>query len=245
MLSFFKRSLRRIKKTFKHGYTLTARGFDKFHPLKSDKGKNYTDLVKFNVKSIELGHHKLLYKDVPMIKCPFDYVMYQMILWEVKPDLIIEIGTNRGGSALYFADLLDIIGHGVIHTIDIENIVYDQVKNNRRISFFMEGFLNYDLKNAEGFKKILVIEDGSHSYEDVKAVLEKFNPIVSKGSYFIIEDGILDKLGWKAQYSGGPNKAIREFITKSESYVIDRKWCDLFGINATFNTNGFLKKVDN
>lgn len=203
----------------------------------------YTDKVHFDVNTLEKGHHKMTYKDVPVIKCPFDYVIYQMILWEVKPDLVIEIGTNRGGSSLYFADLLGIIGHGEIHTIDIEDMVYEQVKNHKRIKFFREGFEQYDLKNAAGFEKILVIEDASHTYEDVKATLEKFNDLVSKDSYLIVEDGILDKLGWKRKYNGGPNKAIKEFISSNKNYIIDRKWCDLFGTNATFNTNGFLKKI--
>lgn len=204
---------------------------------------NYTDKVKFNIQTLERGHHKMFYKDVPIIKCPLDYVLYQMILWEVKPDLIIEIGTNRGGSALYFADLLDIIGHGEIHTIDIEDMVYEEVKKHKRIKLFKEGFQNYDLKNAENFKNVIVIEDGSHTYEDVKATFDKLNSVVSKNSYFIVEDGIIDKLGWKRKYSGGPNKAIKEIILHNESFTIDRKWCDFFGINATFNTNGFLKKI--
>ena len=205
--------------------------------------KNYTNKVHFDTYTLERGHHKLLYKDVPIIKCPFDYVIYQMILWEVKPDLIIEIGTNRGGSALYFADLLDIIGHGEIHTIDIEDMACAEVKKHPRIKFFKEGYQHYDLKNAEGFEKIIVIEDGSHTYGDVIETISKFSSVVSKDSYLIVEDGIIDKLGWKRKYNGGPNKAIKEFILGNKNYIIDRKWCDLFGINATFNTNGFLKKI--
>ena len=204
----------------------------------------YTNTVKFDVNSVYLGHHKLFYKDVPIIKCPFDYVIFQMILWEVKPDLIIEIGTNRGGSALYFADLLDLIGHGEIHTMDVEDMVHEEVKKHKRIKFFKEGFEQYDLKYAKGFKNIIIIEDGSHTYEDVKATLHKFKSVVNKNSYFIVEDGIIDKLGLKKKYNGGPNKAIKEFIAENKSYIIDRKWCDLFGINATFNTNGFLKKIN-
>jgi len=205
---------------------------------------NYTDDVFFDTKSVEVGHHKLLYKNVPMIKCPFDYVMYQMIIFEVKPDLIIEIGTNRGGTALYLADLLTLSGCGVVHTMDIVDIRFDEMKQHERIRFFSGGFEGYDLKNTEGFERILIIEDGSHLYSDVKATLEKFKSVVSLDSYFIIEDGILDKLGWKDEYDGGPNKAIKEFIKKNPSYIIDRKWCDMFGTNATFNTNGFLKKLN-
>ncbi len=74
-------------------------------------GKNVP--VKFDVNSLYNGHHLITYRGVKAIKCPFDYVIYQMMIFDLKPDLIIEIGTNeRGGTALYFADLLDIIGRG-------------------------------------------------------------------------------------------------------------------------------------
>ena len=130
-----------------------------------------------------------------------------------------------------------------IHTIDINDIVYPQVKKHKRIKFFNQGFENYDLEITKNFNKILVIEDGSHIYEDVKSALNKFKSVVTAQSYFVVEDGILDKLGWKKKYNGGPNKAILEFINEDNSFVIDRKWCDMFGINATFNTNGYLKKI--
>ena len=209
----------------------------------SKKVKNYTDQVKFNVKSLEVGHHGTTYRNIPIIKCPFDYIIYQMIIFELKPDLIIEIGAWNGGSALYMADLLDINNHGIIHSIDIVDNIDAEVKNHKRINFFLGGFQSYDLENLKNFEKILIIEDGSHMYEDVKATLQKFSPYVTKNSYFIIEDGILDKLGWTKKYNGGPNKAIKEFISSDDSFIIDRKWCDFFGVNATFNTNGFLKKV--
>ena len=67
--------------------------------------------------------------------------------------------------------------------------------------------------------------------------------MVSKDSYFIIEDGIINKLGLEKEYEGGPLKAIREFLPSHSEYIVDRKWCDMFGKNATFNVNGYLKKI--
>jgi cephalosporin hydroxylase len=199
--------------------------------------------IEFNVKTITEGHHKVSYRGVKAIRCPFDYVLYQMILHEVQPDLIIEIGTNAGGGALYLADLMDKIGHGVIHTIDIVDMVKsDLVINHPRIIRFQGGFQNYDIKNAEGFNKILVIDDGSHLYENVLESLFKFKDLVSIGSYFIVEDGIISELNLP-EYHGGPTRAIGEFIEKTNEFIIDRKWCDFFGKNATFNINGFLKKI--
>jgi cephalosporin hydroxylase len=61
---------------------------------------------------------------------------------------------------------------------------------------------------------------------------------VSKGSYFIVEDGVLNELGYK-DYGGGPLKSIDEFLNQNSNFIIDREICDFFGKNATFNINGF------
>jgi cephalosporin hydroxylase len=89
----------------------------------------------------------------------------------------------------------------------------------------------------------MVIDDGSHTYPHVKSALNKFKDVVSVNSYFVVEDGILDKLSINIDYKGGPNKAIEEFIASNSNFVIDRTLCDLYGTNATFNTNGYLKKT--
>mgnify|MGYP003488919643 CR=1 FL=1 len=199
--------------------------------------------VKFDVKSICDGHHNVSYRGVRYIRCPFDYIMYQMIINEVKPDLIIEVGTNAGGGALYMSDIMNNVGHGEIHTIDIVNMVDNElVKNHPRIKRFLGGYQSYDLKLAEGFETVLVIDDGSHTYDDVISALNKFKDIPSVNSYFIVEDGIIDELGY-SDYNGGPLRAIGEFLEGNSDYVIDRRWCDFFGKNATFNVNGYLKKI--
>lgn len=199
--------------------------------------------VKITVQTIYEGHHKVTYKGIKAIRCPFDYVIYQMIICEIKPDLVIEIGTNIGGGALYIADLLDGNGKGILHTIDIIDQVDPKVREHKRIDFFTDGWENYDLELTKGFEKILIIEDASHLYKDSLGILNKFHKIVSKDSYFIIEDGIINKLGLEKEYKGGPLKAIREFMPFHPEYIVDRKWCDMFGKNATFNVNGYLKKI--
>jgi hypothetical protein len=72
---------------------------------------------------------------------------------------------------------------------------------------------------------------------------EKFKDVVSLNSYYIIEDGSLIELGYGETHNGGPLRVIEEIIKNTDEYEIDRKWCDFFGKNATFNTNGFLKKL--
>lgn len=198
----------------------------------------------FSLKGIDAGHYNVTYKGVPAIKCPFDYVLYQMIVWEVKPDLIIEIGTNKGGSTLYLADLLELNQKGEIHTIDLENNKENpSLYNYPRIRLFKDGFKNYDLASLSNFSSVLVIEDGSHMYEDTLEALQLFSPFVSKNSYFIVEDGIVTELGLEKKYNGGPQKAIAEFLKINPHFKIDKKWCDFFGPSSTFNINGYLKRI--
>ncbi len=198
----------------------------------------------FKLKHIEAGHFHVTYKGVPAIKCPFDYVLYQMLLWDIKPDLVIEIGTHKGGSTLYLADLLEQNGKGEIHTIDLPGNEEDPALHaHPRISIHKKGFTGYDTSGLADHPVVLVIEDGSHQYEDTLKTLQLFSPFVTKGSYFIVEDGIVSELGKEQAFNGGPQKAIREFLESNKDFSIDRKYCDFFGPNATFNVNGYLKKI--
>jgi len=200
--------------------------------------------VELSLKGLNEGHHKVTYKGIKAIRCPFDYVIYQMIIGEVKPDLIIEIGSHEGGGAMYLSDLLKAYGiDGEIHTIDIHDNAKKNIQAYSNIKFFGSGAENYDLALAKKFKKILVIEDAAHTYECTKSAIDKFASIVSVGSYLIVEDGIVNELGIEKEYGGGPLKAIREFLPAHPEFIVDRKWCDMFGKNATFNVNGYLKKI--
>lgn len=196
----------------------------------------------FNIHTIYDGQFKVTYRGIPVWKCPFDYVIYQMIICEVKPDLIIEIGTNFGGSSLYMADLLSIVNpSGCIHTIDVVKKFGLEITNNPRISTFVDGWQNYDITQVKKFSKVMVIDDGAHHYQHVLGAWKKFHSLVSVDSYYIIEDGIINDLGLQG-YDGGPLRAIKE-IFPLDGWMIDRRFCDLFGKNATFNTDGYLKRT--
>jgi cephalosporin hydroxylase len=198
----------------------------------------------FSLKDIDAGHHKVTYRGVKTVKCPFDYVIYQMLLCKIKPDLVIEIGTHRGGSSLYLADLLELNQHGIVHTIDLPgNEVDPLVTAHPRISVFSNGYMGYETSELKRYDKIMIIEDGSHQYEDTLATLRRFAPYVTPGSYFIVEDGIVNELGMSRSFNGGPQRAIKEFLLENDQFTIDREYCDLFGKNATFNVNGYLKRI--
>ena len=201
------------------------------------------EIVKYNYKTIDAGHNKVKYRGIDTQRSPFDYIIYQMILSELKPDLIIEVGTRHGGGALYLADLMNNIGKGVVHSVDITDQCPEMVKTHPRIKLFHDGWQSYDISLARQYDNVLVIDDASHVYEDTLYAINKFSKIVTPGSYLIVEDGIIDKLGLSRQYNGGPCRAIREFLRSNPNFVVEQNWCNFFGKNATNNVNGYLKKI--
>jgi cephalosporin hydroxylase len=198
--------------------------------------------VDIGLAGIARGHHNMHYRGVRCVKCPLDYVLYQMLITELHPDLIIEIGTHQGGSALYLADLLQLLGGGEVHTIDIEDRLDSRVRENKNIRVFGAGWEAYDLNCAAGFKKVLVIEDSAHTYSNTLRVMNHFAPLVTPGSYMIVEDGIVDALGLSEQFGGGPVRAIQEFLGAHPGFEPDLRWSDFFGKNATFNPIGYLRR---
>jgi cephalosporin hydroxylase len=167
-----------------------------------------------------------------------------MIIDEVKPDLIIEIGTHFGGNSLYLADLLQLRNRGILHTIDVNEYGdLSKLDSHPRIKRFLGGYENYDLSQISEFENVLIIDDGSHQYRDVLNSLRKFNEFVTMNSYFIVEDGVLSELGYEKNYEGGPLRAIEEFLDENKDFAIEEKWINFFGKNATFNPKGYLKKI--
>ena len=83
----------------------------------------------------------------------------------------------------------------------------------------------------------------SHTFEGCLNALRFFDGYLRSGEFIIIEDGILRDLGLKS-LDNGPNRAIAEFLgANADRYVVDRTYCDFFGHNVTWNTNGYLRRL--
>ena len=182
------------------------------------------------------------YFGIPCQRSPLDFWIYQEIIFELKPDVIIEIGNYCGGSALSLAHLCDHLGKGRIIAVDIDNFQLSQTaKNHQRISFITgdacEVFDEVAAKCGES-AVVMVIEDSSHEYQNTLNVLKKYSQLVTVGSYLIVEDSICHH-GLNTGPNPGPYEAISDFIDNNHNFYIDRTK-ETFLI--TWNPKGYLKR---
>jgi len=214
----------------------------------SEQDRDFSSDTPFTLlQSIQVGTMQYTYKGISCLKDPFDFALYQKLLWQLKPRTVIEIGSFSGGSALWLADLLRSWKFRTkIYSFDITPPVIED--KPRRLKFLKadiykleESKLSKILENAQ--HPILIIEDGPHTYEGSLNVLNFTNKFLKSGDYVIIEDGNVYDLGL-SNYKDGPNRAIRDFLTNNqESFEIDTDYCDYYGHNVTWNTNGYIKCV--
>jgi cephalosporin hydroxylase len=176
------------------------------------------------------------------LKNPLDLWVYQEIMVETRPELIVETGTYRGGSAAFLASVCDLLGGGEIVSIDIEP-VRDDYPEHPRITY-LGGRSSTDPEvlaevraRADG-KRTLVILDSDHSQRHVEAELAEYAGLVPVGGYVIVEDSNIGQI--RKDLLPGPLEAIETFLGTTDAFEIDRSR-EKFLI--TFNPSGYLRRT--
>lgn len=184
--------------------------------------------------------HATTYFGVPALKNPFDFWVYQELIHQLRPNVIIEIGNNYGGSTLALAHLLDNLGSGRIIAVDIDQSrIYPQVRSHPRITF-AEGdacvLAEAVCSQVGPDERVMIIEDSSHTYDNTLGVLEGYGDLLKSGDYFIVEDSICHH-GLNVGPDPGPYEAVEEFLRRSDKFVLDRSKESFL---ITWNPKGFL-----
>lgn len=185
----------------------------------------------------EYGYH-FKWLGRPVIQLPQDIVAVQEIIWEVKPDLIIETGIARGGSLIMYAAFLELIGKGHVLGIDIDIREHNRAEIEkhpmfRRITMFEGSSVSEEVADkvrdfAKDYDKIMVLLDSNHTHKHVLKELEFYSPLVSKGSYCIVFDTIIedmpDELFNDRPWGKGnnPKTAVHEFLRANDEFEIDK-----------------------
>jgi cephalosporin hydroxylase len=167
----------------------------------------------------------------------------QEAIADVKPTLLIETGTYRGGSALFYAHLFDLMGRGRVITVDIED-VHDL--RHPRVTFLLGSSTSPDVlmsireasKEADG--PIMVVLDSDHAEDHVASELEAYAPFVSPGSFMLVQDGVIDTLRLFGAHRPGPLPAIRAFLRRHPEFEVDHERSGRFLI--TQHPAGWLRR---
>lgn len=189
--------------------------------------------------------HQTTYFGIETLKSPIDYWVYQEIIYEQQPDVILEIGNHCGGSALALAHLCDLLGHGRVIGVDIshQNLAESAIAHPRIKFIEGDACLVFDEVQAliEANDSVLIIEDSSHTYENTLNVLTTYAQFIPPGGYFIVEDGICHH-GLEIGPNPGPYEAIETFIEQNHDFEIDRSRESFL---ITWNPKGYLRRKGN
>lgn len=182
------------------------------------------------------------YMGIKTLKNPNDMWVYQEILHTHQPDVVIEIGTNWGGSTLAFAHLLDRKDRGRVIGIDIDQSKVEQVvRGHPRIELIeaeaLSCFEEVASKISES-DRVLIIEDSSHTFDHTLAVLRSYSTLCKVDDFIIVEDSICHH-GLDVGPQPGPYEAIEAFLDENAQFESVR---ELESFLITWNPKGFLRR---
>jgi cephalosporin hydroxylase len=227
------------------------------------QGSDPIALEKASQLFVKMNEHKYSYNfswmGRPIIAYPQDMIAMQEIIWEVKPDLIIETGVAHGGSIVYYASLLELIGKdGLVIGVDIDirkhnRDLIEQHPMFKRIKL-IEGSStsNHIIEQLSQIvsekKKVMVCLDSNHTHAHVLEELKLYSPFVTKGSYCVVFDTVIEDIpvdyNWESRPWGrgnNPKTAVWEFLKQNNDFEIDRFIQDK--LLLTVAPDGYLKKI--
>ena len=190
------------------------------------------------IKETKWNHHK--WRGLTLMKDPMTLSIYMMMFQDLKPKTILEFGTAYGGTALWMEDTLKSLSIECdIHTFDINQeiiklpedskIICHELDNNK-----IDEFIDQKRNFFEGLKgPILMIED---SHTNAARLVKSMDQFLKIGDYLVIEDTISKRKYYETILSGnGINTKI---------YKVDTHYCDLWGLNNSWNVNSIFKKIE-
>jgi cephalosporin hydroxylase len=193
---------------------------------------------------------------LPIIQFPQDIVALQEVIWAVKPDAIVETGIAHGGSLVFHASMMALLGgNGIVVGVDIDirshnRAAIDEHPLSSRIKLVEGSSIDRDaFKKIEqlvaGRRKLLVILDSLHEADHVLEELRLYQSLVGAGSYIIVLDTIIDDMPaafsedkpWTA--GRGPKIAVHKFLNENKRFEIDTEFNDKLLISVA--PDGFLR----
>jgi len=186
---------------------------------------------------------KIKWLGYPVWQNVLDLWTVQEVIADIKPELLIECGTNKGGSARFYAHLFDLMGKGAVLTIDVEKM-HELV--HPRITFLQGSSVSEDIvaqvkSRVTGTQgPVMVILDSDHSEQNVLNELWIYDSFVTNESYCLVQDGVIDTLPVFKASRPGPLPAIERFLAERDDFLLRQDLCSRFLI--THHPKGWLQR---
>ena len=178
-------------------------------------------------------------------KCPMDLMVYQEILFDTRPDIIIEAGTAAGGSALFLAQMCELMGTGAVITIDIKQGPY--YRPHPRLNYLQADITTPDTYEyvrraiaATDYGRAMFIFDDDHHKDHVLEEMEMYAELVSPGCFMIVEDTNINGNPVYPEYGPGPKEAVLDFVNKHPEFMPDYSKHKFL---MTCNPGGYLRRI--
>ncbi|HET6750418.1 MAG TPA: CmcI family methyltransferase [Actinomycetes bacterium] len=180
---------------------------------------------------------------VATLKCPLDLWIYQELVHELAPDLIVETGTADGGSGLFLATLCEANGRGEVISVDVE--AHPGRPRHDRLVYVTgsstdPAVVEQLARRARDAETVLVLLDSDHSRDHVLAELRAYAPLVTPGSYLVVEDTNVNGHPVYEHHGPGPMEAVQDFLKENDAFAADASREKLL---LTFNPGGWLRKL--
>ncbi len=195
----------------------------------------------------------------PIIKYPQDIIAMQELIWQVQPDLIIETGIAHGGSIIFSASMMEMLGNNgkvIAVDIDIRKHNRDAIEKHpmmKRITMLEGSSIDENIVSqiadyAKGFKKVMVVLDSNHSHDHVLRELELYTPLVSLNSYILLPDtfveffpkGYVTDRPWDV--GNNPYTAMEAFLKTTDQFIKDEAITNKLLITEALG-GGYLKRI--
>ena len=195
---------------------------------------------------------------IPVIQMPPDIVLFQEIIWETRPQLVIETGIARGGSLILYASVLELIGDGDVLGIDIDIRAHNRAAIEghplaHRIRMLEGSSIDSDVVDqvrsaASAVERVMVVLDSDHSHDHVLAELRAYGPVVTVGQFLVVADTFVEDIPPQAHRparpwgpGNNPATALRAWLSETEGFEPDAF------VNAkllvTASPGGYLRRV--
>jgi cephalosporin hydroxylase len=177
---------------------------------------------------------------IPIIQLPADIMATQEVIWKTKPDIIIETGVARGGSVLFMASILEMMGNGQVIGVDIDIRKHNRESieahpMSKRVTLIEGGSVDDSIlkqvrANIPDGARVMVVLDSDHSRDHVLEECRAYGPMVTKDCYMVVADTLVGHLDEKEApqnrsqvwYKGNdPLTALQEYMLESDRFEID------------------------